>query len=472
MEENDDEVCPELKEQIIEYLTHKNIYLKAALLRELKKIFCDENSSSKVSFNCLLDWLFYLLKKRIIEIVIPEPFQIKWEKKNLKNLKYLNDGIYFVRHFSYFLNKNENLKDFEKNRYFFDSRALDFTNQVEIDKLTEGLYDLIKNHPEIENSIIIYYPSDSVPLNVYESFEGAYNLNDLNFQLELDDRFVSKIDIPIFQQKSDLFVLQNYLNNYSCAYITLIQTIHKLIIDYQANKERQKNIKDYNFGLNNLIKKFVFYSLAYVKSDWIEIKPNPKRWESFFTTYELPFRSSMDFLRTSVYGRTINIYGEMRFYVELSKDFKNIENLKKLGFSEFTKNCADNDKITFGLKVELFFPCPAIEYLYFLMRYVYFYFMFLLFCYSFSYIKEIKPTIKFIDKEQMLYETFSPVINSFFNIEDSLQDDNINKKLVFKYYTLNAEELEVIYNTFLLKKVREIEKKMFKYFLIRSSKSK
>ena len=57
-------------------------------------------------------------------------------------------------------------------------------------------------------------------------------------------------------------------------------------------------------------------------------------------------------------------------------------------------------------------------------------------------------------------------MESFFNIHDN----NITKKLIFKYYTFNPDELEIIYNKFLLNNVKKIEKKMFDYFIFRFSK--
>ena len=52
----------------------------------------------------------------------------------------------------------------------------------------------------------------------------------------------------------------------------------------------------------------------------------------------------------------------------------------------------------------------------------------------------------------------------------NIQDKRIIKKVIFKYYTFNPNELEIIYNKFLLDEVKFIEKKMFSYFIIRYGK--
>ena len=134
-------------------------------------------------------------------------------------------------------------------------------------------------------------------------------------------------------------------------------------------------------------------------------------------------------------------------------------------YAEHT-NTGDFSWLAIGIDHEIFEVCPSIEYFYFLNKYVFYYHLFYLFYYSFPYIEKTKSSVKFTEKERALYKIFLPVMESMFNI----QDQRITKKLIFKYYTYNPDELEIIYNKLLLDNVRDIEKKMFNYFLIRSGK--
>ena len=45
--------------------------------------------------------------------------------------------------------------------------------------------------------------------------------------------------------------------------------------------------------------------------------------------------------------------------------------------------------------------------------------------------------------------------------------ERVSNKLVFSYYVLDPDELEIIYNRFLVNKTRDIEKYLYKYFLLR-----
>ncbi|MHA1491952.1 MAG: hypothetical protein ACTSRI_20150 [Promethearchaeota archaeon] len=447
----------ELKEQVIKYLKSKG-KIKAVLLKKLENRFCKSVSKIKVKTDELLSCLFLMMTERMIDIIIPSPFQIEWKEKSLKDLKYLKDGMYLTRDFSEF-------KDFNEDDYYFDSRRLDFNNRDLISKSKEKIKFLIKEFPGIENKIIIYYFSGGAPLNIYEPFEGNYGVNFLDFQVP--SQFIkkySKFEIPMDQQKSDLAIIKSYRNNFMCFYITLIESIQKAILNLQRHEYNKKNI----ILLKEYIEKFTYYCKLYVISDWVEItEPNPYRWETFFKFFDIPLKIlNLSFNSVKFHGRTFEFFINFKYCIFINRNFtREILNLKKLGYQEFKDENIKNS-VAIGLNLETFIPCPSIEHFYFLGKYIFFYYLFLLFYHSISYIKKIKPNIKFTFEEQRIYETFFPVMKSLFNIKKN----KICKKLVFKYYTFNSDELELIYNKFLLKNVKVIEKKLFKYFFFKYSK--
>ena len=62
----------------------------------------------------------------------------------------------------------------------------------------------------------------------------------------------------------------------------------------------------------------------------------------------------------------------------------------------------------------------------------------------------------------------NPVNNRYdFALLFDVKDGKINKRLIFNYYVLDSDELETLYNHFLVRNVKKIEKKLYSYFLIR-----
>ena len=102
------------------------------------------------------------------------------------------------------------------------------------------------------------------------------------------------------------------------------------------------------------------------------------------------------------------------------------------------------------MDVDFYYPCSTIEHLYFLAKYVCYYHLFLLFNHTFEYCKEkvTEKKIKLTEIEKNLYKFFQPVMESLFNIQDH---NPLNNQIFLKYYSHNPDELEIIYNQFLLK---------------------
>lgn len=457
--------CPiELKKFILEYLTSKG-RIRGCLLYKLEKLFCKPNSKMRIKKVSLISCLFSMMRKGIIHIIIFEPFEIKWEVRNLRNLEYLKDGPYYIRKFIY-LENSWFKKSERRGNYFFDSRILDFNDNDYILDLISKLSNLLKKVPELKYKTVIYYPKNSEPLNIYEPFERNYELDFIDFKSpSLPVGNFQKIEVNLEDQKSDLTIIQSYRINYMCLYITLIETIQKAIMEIQKDVDNLDRNKEM---LKDLTRKFAYNCIMYVKSDWVEIKePNPYRWETFFKFFNLPFRIiNLDFRSLKFHGRTFESLSNFKYCIYIKKiDQNQIKYLKDLGYEEFSDYNLE-DKVAIGLDLEIFIPCPTIEHFYFLYKYIFYYHLFLLFKHSFTYLLKTKQNIKFSDKEQMLYKVFLPVMESLFNIHDN----NITNKLIFNYYTFNPDELEIVYNKFLLNNVKKIEKKMFDYFFFRFSK--
>lgn len=457
--------CPiELKNSILEYLKSKG-RIRACLLYKLEKRLCKPNSKERIKKASLISCLFSMVRKRIIDIIIFEPFQIKWEERNLRNLEYLKDGPYYIRKFTY-LESSLFKKSERRGSYFIDSRIFDFDDDDKVINTFSKLSNLLKKIPELKYKTVIYYPKNSEPLNIYETFEGNYDLELIDFKSPSPPVGIfQKIEVNLEDQKSDLTIIQSYRINYMCLYITLIETIQKAIMEIQEDGDNLDRNKEM---LKDLTRKFAYNCIMYVKSDWVEIRePNPYRWETFFKFFNLPFRIiKLDFRSIKFHGRTFESLSNFKYCIYIKKSDQNhIKYLKNLGYEEFSDYNLKKE-VAIGLDLEIFIPCPTIEHFYFLYKYIFYYHLFLLFKHSFQYLLNTKQNIKFSDKEQMLYKVFLPVMESLFNIHDK----NITNKLIFKYYTFNPDELEIIYNKFLLTNVKKIEKKMSDYFFFRFSK--
>jgi hypothetical protein len=451
-----------LKAEIIQYLKSKE-KIRAVLFHKLLKKFCNKRSQLKVRKAELISCLTHMMKERIIEIIIPDLFEVSWELKYLSDLSYLQDGDYYIRKFSQPSFKDDKLKS--KDNYIFDSRSINFENRSLVDRTTKWLENVIKSYSKIKYKIMIYYPINSRPLKIYDLLKDSYKLSFQNFSPpeELIKK-AKKIKIDVDEQKSDLFLIQSYRKNYMCFYITLIESIQYAIMNLLS-----RGIKEHNFDnkLKELINKFGYYCELFVNSDWVEIlQPNPYRWETFFIKFGLPFKIlNLEHKTIRFHRRTFECWIKYRYCVFINRnDFETITLLKKIGYQEFFDQ-SNEETIAIGGNHEVFIPCPSIEHFFFIFKYICYYNLFLLFFHTFSYLKKTLMNFKLTTKDQELYKTFLPVIEPLFGVKNK----RISKRLVFSYYTLNPDELEIIYNKFLINKIRIIEKKLFNYFLLRCS---
>ncbi|MBD3211110.1 MAG: hypothetical protein GF311_00765 [Candidatus Lokiarchaeota archaeon] len=442
---------------ILDYINHKG-RIKAALLQKIENRVFDKRFKINISQEELYEILIELVEKKRIQLIIPELIFLSWKKTFFKDLVYFETNEYYKRTFDY------EVKDIAKNKsegkYFFDSRKSKIPKEF-----IQNLKILIENRPEIKSKIIFYIPYNSLPIFIYEDNFELFPIDKTGIAKKkkyCDEYIYQKktLKYPLKDQASDLKIIKNYREKFMCFYITLIESIQ-----YEIIKQQKKvvKIRKYEGKLCKNIEKFGYYCFQYMKSDWIEAEPNPLRWETFFNILKSPIKIlNFNFESLEFHGRTFKCLINLKLGIEIAQERKIlIDYLKKENFSQF-KLDKDTKEVLMGKNIYLNVPCPSIEYLYFVVKYFFYYNMFKFFSYSFPIFQEKNQEIYLKDKEKNLYEIFFPVLRCLFNYED----DEFN----FKYYTLNADELEIIYNKFMLNEVKSIEKKMFKYFLLKFSK--
>ncbi|TXT61848.1 MAG: hypothetical protein BAJALOKI3v1_740007 [Promethearchaeota archaeon] len=444
-------------DHVLDYINHKG-RIKAALLQKIENRVFDKRFKINIMQEELYEILIELIENKRLHLIIPELVFVGWKKMFFKDLIYFEKGEYYKRAFDY--DVKNNIKNNSNVKYYFDSRKCKITKEF-----VRNLKILIENRPEIKSKIIFYIPNNSLPICIYEDDFELFPIDKTGVvkNKKYCDKNINqkkKLEYPIEDQVSDLKIIESYRKKFMCFYITLIESIQYEIMKQQKDVIK---IRKYEEKLCNNIEKFGYYCFHYMKSDWIEAEPNPLRWETFFNILKSPIKIlNFNFESLEFHGRTFKCLINLKLGIKISKERKIlIDYLEKENFSQFKSN-KDTQEVLMGKNINLNVPCPSIEYLYFVVKYFFYYNMFRFFSYSFSLFQEKNHDINLTDKEKNLYKIFFPVLGCLFNYKD----DDFN----FKYYTLNADELEIIYNKFLLNEVKSIEKKMFKYFLLKFSK--
>jgi hypothetical protein len=442
-----------IAKDIISYLNSKG-KIKAALLSKLIKQFCfNEFKDNKgLSEDQLVKTIMGMFQEEIIDIIIPEPFSIRWEKKRLKDLEYFPNGVYYVRNF-------QDEMGSLNNGDYFDSRYLHFNDKKQIKNTVKTLESYINQYPKIKKKVIIFYSKGSLPLDIYgKNTRKYYDLIEWKKNISIEQRFKDKkIQYPLRNQRLDLSVIGKYRNSYMCFYITLIESLQKKIYDLEKeNPEKYSNL------IKKYTEKFAHYCQMYVNSDWVEIlESNPFRWETFFKHFSIPIKIlTFKFRALKFYGKVFDASIKLKVAVPIKKGYHDlIRRFKTKGLKILSDS---KNYLDFGFNINIYLPSPSIEHFYFIAKYIFFYHLFLLFRYTFEYyLEEFK--YKFSKKEKNLYRIFSPIFKDLFIV------NRAHTKLMFKFYTYNPFELELIYNKYLTKKIKIIEKKLFTYFLMRSS---
>ncbi len=454
-----------IKALILEYLSAKGM-IKACLLHKLINFFCSSNSKYTINKSELFSCLLSLVKERKLDIIIVNTLDIYWKISTLKNSTYLNDGEYFRRTFHAW--NYSKLDVSSRNEYIFDTRKIDLQNPLDMKESFEWLLEIFKKKKKVKYKTIIFLAQNSNKLIIFEPLDASYKLsiNEINPPINVKCH-IPKLKFDLEKQLMNISIISAFRKKYMCFYITLIETIHQKIVKIQ---EEYKSNREYSEKLHEYIKKFGYYCIIFVRSEWVDIKkPNPYRWETFFTLFRLPIKiGDLELKTIHFHGSTFEILARYKFYIIVKNSARYlVTRLKAMGYQIF-KDKSDDNFISMGLDQEIYIPSPSIEHFYFVSKYICYFQLFLLFFHSFDYIKENNPHANFTNKEKMLFNLFFPVINGLFHVSKHC----ISKILVFKYYTFNSDELEVIYNNTLVENIKNIETKMMRYFLIKYSTCK
>ena len=216
----------------------------------------------------------------------------------------------------------------------------------------------------------VFFPLN-IPINIYEEFEGNYKINLTDFNININKNEIeNKLSISLEEQQNSQIVIYNYRRKFMCFYITLIEAIQHIISELIVNKNK---IIDYEKKIKDLGTKFAFYCDLYVTSDWIDVKPNIYRWESFFKYYDLPFKVKLSFENVRFSGRTFEFFMKYEYTIKIKNYAKEtIQYLKSLGYKEKER---DKDTISIGFNHNAFIPCSSIEYFYFCGKYFFYYYL-------------------------------------------------------------------------------------------------
>lgn len=448
----------EIKKKILSYLIKKG-KIRATIYLKIKKFAIKSNYDLEIFNSCL----FELMWDEKIDILIPQIFEMEWMKEKITNVTHIPKNLdYYFRKF-----KKINYPKFRENGkegyYYFNSRRINFESENIREKSRKYLLNTFSTYP---SKILIYYPINSGPLDIYDPIKiPLYNIkssNDIKVGISWDKE-KHDILIPLHHQIDGKEILESFRAQHACAYITIIESIHKIIFDIQNG--RIKKGKEY---LKNSINKFSYYCEMFTTSDWIEnYEENPFRWENFFVFFRLPIKvltmrmKSIKFSDNRTFETCIALkYGLMTSSSEI------INFLEKYGYKELKSYNHGSHKYV-GSSIEILIPCPAIEYYYFIAKYLLYYHLFLLLFHSSQIMENLEwYENPFKPKEKELYKEFLPIIQDLFEIDDS----EPNKNLIFKYYTTNSEELEVLYNYFLMRKIRKLEKQLSNYMVLKNLK--
>ncbi len=134
----------EIKQRIINEIKFHN-RLGAILYIWAHKICCHPNVESPISEAEFIEILMDLIRTKQIDIIIPDPFLIKWEKRSLKNLKYFDDGVYFIREF-YYINDTL-INNSKKNEPLIDTRKIDKKNRERLNLIAQQIKKIIIKFP-------------------------------------------------------------------------------------------------------------------------------------------------------------------------------------------------------------------------------------------------------------------------------------------------------------------------------------
>ena len=289
----------EIKHKIInEIFSHYR--LGAILYIWAHRLYCHPSLENPILEIDFIDILFDMIKSKEIDVIIPDPFLIKWEKKDLNNLKFVNDGVHYVRRFYYINNKVVNNSN--KNEPLIDTRKIDKKNKEILNSIAQQIKYIIKKFPEMKEKIILSTPDIKKPIKLH-FIDNIYEIN-REEKIQIDNQKIKsnqdqkKNIVSLEEQEAAIETIKKYRQNFMCVYITLIETIQKELSYLQKNKSK---IENYSELFKEALDAFKTYSIMFAEETWTESS--------------IPLQNGIKIKTGKLYYTSLNFKNEI-FYIE------------------------------------------------------------------------------------------------------------------------------------------------------------
>ncbi len=437
----------EIKKSIIKEISSHR--LGAVLYIEIFNFICSSKSPNPISEKILYEILFEMIKSKELDLIIPDPFLIKWEKKNLKNLSYLQDNDYYVRNFHYINDKLINNSN--KNQPLIDTRNLNKDKSGKIELIAEKFINIISKFPRIKEKIIFSLPnkSPSIKLHFIDNIFEREKLEEKSFDTRNKkvDIKNDKIVIKLKEQEDAIEIIKNYREKYVCVYITLIETIQKELSYLEKYKSK---IDNYEEIYSDILEAFKKYSILFAEEAWTE--------DSITVQKGIAIKTGKLYYSSVVFKEEFFfIKGTQEYWVLFDKKkFPGLlDFLLKLGYEEMGID-KKNDLNRVGSKLTIEFPISNVEQLFFLCKYIFMANLFHLLFLINSFFKVNGDLVKLEKKRDNLSEIFLPILRPLFNINQVKPV----KKITFAFLDVNKDEINIIFHRFLFFNSRKVEQKL------------
>lgn len=431
----------EIKKSIINEIKSHN-RLGAILYIWAHKICCHPNVESPISEAEFIEILMDLIRTKQIDIIIPDPFLIKWEKKSLKNLKYYEDGVYFTRKF-YYINDTL-INNSKKNEPLIDTRKIDKKNRERLNLIAQQIKKIIIKFPEMKEKIILSTPYIKTPIK-FHFIDNIYERKDQeNFSIETLQK---KNIITLEEEVKAIETLNNYRQNFMCVYITLIETIQKELSYLQKYKLQ---INNYSELFKEALDAFKTYSIMFAEESW--------------TKSSIPVQNGINIKTGKLYYTSVNYKNDIFIIEGFQEYWALFDEEKNPGLKDYLlkldyidMGIDENTNLTkIGCKLFISFSISNIEQLFFLMKYLFIANLFHMFFLINSFFKLNRNLSKLSEKKDNLSELLIPVLKPFFNMSQVKAFKNIQ----FAFNDVSRDELNILYNKYLFLNAREIERRL------------
>jgi len=417
--------------------------LGAVLYLRAFNILCHPNLDNPISEHTLIDILIDMIKVKELDVVIPDPFLIRWELQTLNNLKYLKDGTYYTMKFHYI--DDILLNNGKKNEPLIDTRNIKATNIKILDSITLRIENILKKFPEMREKIILVLPNNENPIKLH--FIDNYLERDELISNSLVNNPTSKVSIlrdsSLVEQEEAVDVIKKYRRNFMCVYITLLETIKKEMTYLQKYKFKIDNYMELFF---DTLDAFKSYSIMFAEEAWTE--------DSIQVQKRVTIKTGRLYYSSITYKEDLFlIEGYQEYWALFNKqEHPRLEDfLLKSGYDMMGVD--DETNLTrVGKKLMLEFSFTTIEQIFFLCKYIFIANLFHLLFLIRNFFKSGEDFTELKEKKDNLSEIFLPILHSLFNIEKVEPLDS----MTFAFLDANSKELNILYNKYLFYNARDV----------------